>query len=224
MTYAFIVNDVIQSVGALPRAARRQDSGAWVLGLRDYADEATRQACGYYAVTDTPQPSTAADEVAESTVELVDGVPTQQWTVRTLTDAELAARKPQPDPAQATLAALVVTPQLDTLPVDTLTAVAPLFPPWVPGVVVNAGDVLNWDGTLVRVIQGHTTQRDWTPDVVPALFTVYRPAGEVAPWVQPLGAQDAYAVGDRVTHNGSTWESTVNANVWEPGVFGWITV
>lgn len=40
-------------------------------------------------------------------------------------------------------------------------------------------------------------------------------------WVQPTGAHDAYALGARVTWNGKTWESTVGANVWEPGVSGW---
>jgi hypothetical protein len=46
------------------------------------------------------------------------------------------------------------------------------------------------------------------------------PSGEPVPpdWVQPTGAQDAYQLGDRVTHNGQVWASTINANVWEPGV------
>jgi len=43
-------------------------------------------------------------------------------------------------------------------------------------------------------------------------------------YVQPTGAQDSYQIGDRVTHNGNTWESTANNNVWEPGVFGWVIV
>ena len=41
------------------------------------------------------------------------------------------------------------------------------------------------------------------------------------PYVPPTGAHDAYALGSVVTHNGSTWTSTVNANAWEPGVYGW---
>lgn len=41
-------------------------------------------------------------------------------------------------------------------------------------------------------------------------------------WVQPTGAQDAYAAGATVTHNGQTWTNTHgDGNVWEPGVFGW---
>jgi hypothetical protein len=40
-------------------------------------------------------------------------------------------------------------------------------------------------------------------------------------WVQPLGAHDAYRAGDRVAHTGASWISTLDANVWEPGVSGW---
>jgi hypothetical protein len=43
-------------------------------------------------------------------------------------------------------------------------------------------------------------------------------------WVQPTGAHDAYHLGDRVTHNGQVWQSTIEENVWEPGVFGWTEV
>lgn len=40
-------------------------------------------------------------------------------------------------------------------------------------------------------------------------------------WVQPTGAHDAYAAGALVTHNGFIWQSDVDGNVWEPGVYGW---
>ena len=51
------------------------------------------------------------------------------------------------------------------------------------------------------------------------------PAGDdVAEWVQPTGAQDAYDVGDRVSHNGMIWECTSPSNVYEPGVYGWVVV
>ena len=99
---------------------------------------------------------------------------------------------------------------------------ADLFPDWVSGIAVSVGEVYRWDGTLVEVVQAHTTQADWTPDVVPALFKVHRTA--VSEWVQPTGAQDAYQTGEQVTHNGSTWQSTIDANVWEPGVYGWSEV
>lgn len=43
-------------------------------------------------------------------------------------------------------------------------------------------------------------------------------------WLQPTGGHDAYGLGARVVHNGQNWESTVAANVWEPGVYGWVVV
>ena len=39
-------------------------------------------------------------------------------------------------------------------------------------------------------------------------------------WVQPTGAHNAYAKGSQVTHNGERYVSQIDANVWEPGMFG----
>ena len=40
-----------------------------------------------------------------------------------------------------------------------------------------------------------------------------------------IEAANPYTRGARVTHKGQTWENTgSNANVWEPGVFGWVLV
>jgi len=38
-----------------------------------------------------------------------------------------------------------------------------------------------------------------------------------------LGAHDAYAIGDRVTFEGATYESLIAANVWSPTAYpaGW---
>lgn len=73
-----------------------------------------------------------------------------------------------------------------------------------------------------KCIQAHTSQADWTPDTVPALFKAvgFTDSG-VAVWTQPLGATDAYMKGDVVSHNDQIWVSTCDANVWEPGVHGW---
>lgn len=50
--------------------------------------------------------------------------------------------------------------------------------------------------------------------------------GEVAVWVQPSGAHDAYTEGDRVVwpEGGPIWVNVhpgVRTNTWEPGVYGW---
>ena len=44
------------------------------------------------------------------------------------------------------------------------------------------------------------------------------------PWSQPTGAENAYDLGSIVSHNGTRWRSTIKANVWEPGVYGWVVV
>jgi len=97
-----------------------------------------------------------------------------------------------------------------------------LYPPWQAGLSVAVDDVFYYEGNLYQVVQSHMTQVDWTPDVVFALFKRYYEIGAPPePWVQPLGSHDSYRDGQQVTHGGFTWESNQDANVWEPGVFGW---
>lgn len=92
---------------------------------------------------------------------------------------------------------------------------------WTPGVAVALNEILRYQGTLYQCVQAHTTQADWRPDIVPALFKRYSAPGEVSEWRQPQGAHDAYPVGARVRFNGDTWINTIPANVWQPGVTGW---
>lgn len=94
-----------------------------------------------------------------------------------------------------------------------------LFPTW--GLIsYSIGDRVQYNGTLYKCIQAHTAQSDWTPDATPALWVVVS-IDEYPEWVQPTGAHDAYAKGSKVTHNGKKWISSYDANVWEPGVYGW---
>ena len=95
-----------------------------------------------------------------------------------------------------------------------------LFPGWEQGVAVALGERYRYKGKLYRVVQPHTTQEGWYPDITPALWTEVS-LEEWPEWRQPVGASDAYNKGDKVTHNGKRWESVVDANVWEPGVYGW---
>ena len=106
--------------------------------------------------------------------------------------------------------------------------VAGVFPDWVPGVKYPVSTTLkyglNQDGEaqLYLVQQEHTSQADWTPDKTPALYKKVGFTDSGVPiWTQPLGAHDAYTLGDRVEHNGRQWVSTADGNVWEPGVYGW---
>lgn len=95
-----------------------------------------------------------------------------------------------------------------------------LYPVWAVGIAVAKDSRYQFNGKLYKCIQAHTTQADWTPDVTPALWVMVS-LEEWPDWIQPAGAHDAYAKGDKVTHNSKKWISDVDANVWEPGVYGW---
>lgn len=111
----------------------------------------------------------------------------------------------------------------DSLSTDEILGLIDLYPKWESGKVYLLDDLIAYDNGLYQVIQTHTSQADWTPDVVPALFTRKTPAGVIPDWVQPTGAHDAYNIGDRVTFNGQVYESLINANVWSPADYpqGW---
>ena len=92
---------------------------------------------------------------------------------------------------------------------------------WKSGKAYYVGKRLEHNGTIYKVLQDHTSQDVWTPDVSPSLFAkVLIPDASVIPeWEQP-DSTNPYMTGDKVTHNGKTWESLVDNNVWEPGAAG----
>ena len=94
-----------------------------------------------------------------------------------------------------------------------------LYPKWREDIDVSVGDRYRDDGTLYKCIQGHHTQSDWKPHLTPALWTVVS-LDEWPAWRQPLNAEEAYHIDDKVSHNGKHWISAVDNNVWEPGGIG----
>lgn len=106
---------------------------------------------------------------------------------------------------------------------DALEAVE-LFPAWQTGTSYAVGVRIRYGGKLYRCEQAHTSQADWTPDATPALWTEVAKPGEIPVWRQPTGAQDAYMTGDKVWYperDTTVWESTMDYNVYQPGVYGW---
>jgi len=139
-----------------------------------------------------------------------------------------------------------VTEAIDSLPTATISEIAAkalgniregiantpqLYDVWKPGMSVTIGQMLVHEiitgevreVKLYRVVQAHTTQSDWQPQNVPALFVAAAPPGVIPDWVQPTGAHDAYNIGDKVRFDGKVYESKINANVWSPAVYpaGW---
>lgn len=97
-----------------------------------------------------------------------------------------------------------------------------LYPVWKENVNYVIGNRVLYNEVLYKVLQSHTSQADWTPDVAASLFAkVLIPDVNVIPeWEQP-DSTNPYMMGDKVTYKDKTWISNVDNNVWEPGVYGW---
>lgn len=124
---------------------------------------------------------------------------------------------------------------LNTLDPDTqaaeMMAVATVFPAYEVGKKYKAKDVFAYgangvgDPQLYQVLQEHTSSAEWPPDASPSLYKAIGVTEEGYPeWVQPVGVPDSYNKGDTVSRNDVVWRSTVDNNVWEPGVYGWEVV
>ncbi|MCD7760258.1 MAG: hypothetical protein LUH16_00550 [Clostridiales bacterium] len=108
---------------------------------------------------------------------------------------------------------------------ETAAEVPTLFPAWSAETAYEAGAKVQYGGTVYTVLQGHTSQSDWTPDAAASLFAQVLPGqggSEVGEWVQP-DSTNPYMKGDRVLYNGVVYESTIDNNVWSPEAYpaGW---
>jgi hypothetical protein len=116
--------------------------------------------------------------------------------------------------AAADASVIYIKASLDSLSDEDAQTVAPLFDELKSGMSVKAGDVYSWDGTLIEVIQAHTTQDDWSPTKTPALYRVFR-TPDMVKWIPNISVK----VGERLEYNGATYE-VVQAHTtmigWEP--------
>lgn len=99
-----------------------------------------------------------------------------------------------------------------------------LYPQWEEfeeGYSFVVGNRVNYKEVLYKVIQSHKKQSTWNPVDAPSLFAkVLVPDPAVIPeWEQPTST-NGYMKGDKVVHNGITYESLIDNNVWEPGAVG----
>lgn len=103
-------------------------------------------------------------------------------------------------------------------------AVAEAIPEWQPGTHYRIGQFVQHVGRIYRILQAHTSQADWLPDVASALYTradktTTDPVEAIPEWIQPTGAHDAYGIGDQVKFEGKTYESLIPANTHSPTAY-----
>ena len=104
-----------------------------------------------------------------------------------------------------------------------------MFPKWQAGKAYVVGDRVLYLGVLYKVLQAHTSQEGWEPDIAPSLFAknliVKDEEGEqvdIPEWVQP-DSTNPYMIGDKVIFGGKVYQSVIDNNVWSPSDYpqGW---
>lgn len=96
---------------------------------------------------------------------------------------------------------------------------------WEVGVTYEVGRYLQYKSILYKVLQPHTSQETWTPDVASSVYAkvLIDPTGETIPeWEQP-DSTNAYMTGDKVKFEGVVYESIIDNNIWSPTAYpaGW---
>ena len=97
----------------------------------------------------------------------------EEITAMQAEQARAAAEEKHRPLAQEEVTAMLLRQQINTLAVDDQTAyrMREFYPEWAADQSYAVGYKLLYGGELYKVIQAHTSQADWTPDAVPALFT-----------------------------------------------------
>ena len=97
-----------------------------------------------------------------------------------------------------------------------------LYPLWKTDVAYAIGQRVRYGDKLYKCVQAHTSQGDWMPSATPALW-VRVSVEEWPEWIQPTGAHDAYAKGDKVTYKGKRYISLIDGNTYSPDAYpaGW---
>lgn len=113
---------------------------------------------------------------------------------------------------------------------DKAMEVVAVFDPWKAGKVYAVGDFVTYgvngveDPQLYKVVQAHTSQENWKPDVTASLYDAIGLDESGYPvWSEPTGAHDAYNKGDVVNYEGTLYESLIDGNVYSPAAYpaGW---
>ena len=147
------------------------------------------------------------------------------------TDEELeanAVEKAESDRAkalveQAPLAVMMlVRSQAASLSDGQALGMDSMFPEYDGTAKYKKGDIVRDAGRLYRAVNNVNASPTHPADDGVNWRLMDEPDEDgVFPWRQPYGKKDYYRKGDTVTHDGSTWVSDVNKNVWKPGVYGW---
>ena len=107
---------------------------------------------------------------------------------------------------------------IDNLSDEEAIAVMNLYLPWKVAETYKVGDMRRDEGKLFRCLQDHTSQADWKPSLVPALWVEIAAPGEYREIKDGMLSTEAFAkdeIGWYQTKD-NLWKSLIDKNVWTP--------
>lgn len=116
--------------------------------------------------------------------------------------------------------------RVDELLEDELLDIINLYGNYEVDKLYKINDIFKYEDKLYKVIQGHTSQKDWIPNENHALYLNLMPENVIPEWVQPTGQHDSYNIGDKVVFESQVYESVIANNTWSPMVYpqGWTLI
>lgn len=84
-----------------------------------------------------------------------------------------------------------------------------------------AGEFIQYNDVLYKVLQAHTAQEHWTPDAAPSLFAkvLTDPTGENILEYEAPDSTNPYQIGDKVLFEGQIYECIIANCVWSPSQY-----
>lgn len=115
--------------------------------------------------------------------------------------------------------------KLRELATDEMSLQVPnLYPVWKANMDYAVNDRVLYNDVLYKVLQAHTSQETWEPDVAASLFAkVLIPDENVIPEWEQSDSTNPYMTGDKVMYNGKIYVSVIDNNIWSPEAYpaGW---
>lgn len=100
-----------------------------------------------------------------------------------------------------------------------------LYELWKTATEYVVGDIRRYAEKLYRCLQAHTSEDNWSPDVVPALWVEIAPVGEYREIKDNMLATEAFVLGEIGWYQtkDNLFESLIDANVYTPITYpaGW---
>lgn len=150
---------------------------------------------------------------------------TEEELQKNATAKATQALKEARDTQMITLMAMVATPIAASMSDEEVASIEVFIQEWEVGKSYKIGDVVRYKGGVWRALSNSVAQEIYPPDNYTAGWKRIGEPDEsgVYPWSQPLGATDAYQVGDKISYNGHVYECILANNVWAPDAYppGW---